>query len=185
MEQRSHRRTRDLVTLPASQGLSENENGCARISMMARSTNARFKGRIQKRKTNPLHHSHLACNTRPLHTEGHQRRFERPLGMSASLIGRSLVQRNSVPSIEMRCMITASRRARATMAFFMPRRPLGSSSPAAGGALPPGAVKTLRRRCGGQTRQGIPVCYKHRRAHQMTDSKLGSISGPATAKSLM
>ena len=34
----------------------------------------------------------------------------------------SLVQRNSVPSTHMRCMITASRRARATIAFFMPRR---------------------------------------------------------------
>jgi hypothetical protein len=33
----------------------------------------------------------------------------------------SRVQRNSVPSIQMRCMITASRRARATMAFFSPR----------------------------------------------------------------
>ena len=34
----------------------------------------------------------------------------------------SLVQRNSVPSTQMRCMITANRRARATIAFFMPRR---------------------------------------------------------------
>src|SRR6202158_4915732 len=34
---------------------SENEIGCARISMMARSTNAPCKGRIQMRKTNPLH----------------------------------------------------------------------------------------------------------------------------------
>ena len=33
----------------------------------------------------------------------------------------SRVQRNSVPSTQMRCMITASRRARATIAFFMPR----------------------------------------------------------------
>ncbi len=33
--------------------------------MMARSTNAPFTGRIQKRKTNPLRHSHPACNTRP------------------------------------------------------------------------------------------------------------------------
>jgi transposase len=41
MEKRSRRRTRDLVTHAASQGLSENEIGCARISMMARSTNAR------------------------------------------------------------------------------------------------------------------------------------------------
>jgi hypothetical protein len=34
----------------------------------------------------------------------------------------SLVQRNSVPSTQMRCRITANRRARATIAFFMPRR---------------------------------------------------------------
>jgi hypothetical protein len=32
------------------------------------------------------------------------------------------VQRNSVPSSQMRCMITASRRASATIAFFSPRR---------------------------------------------------------------
>ena len=68
MEKRSRRRTRDLVTQPASQGLSQNEIGCVRISMMAKSMNALFMGRIQKRKTNPLHHSHLACNTRPVHT---------------------------------------------------------------------------------------------------------------------
>ena len=55
MEKRSRRRARDLVTQAASQGLSQNEIGCARISMMARSTNAPFKGRIQMRKTNPLH----------------------------------------------------------------------------------------------------------------------------------
>ncbi len=34
----------------------------------------------------------------------------------------SRVQRNSVPSTQMRCMITANRRASATMALFMPRR---------------------------------------------------------------
>ena len=34
----------------------------------------------------------------------------------------SLVHRNSVPSTQMRCMITANRRARATIAFFFPRR---------------------------------------------------------------
>ena len=61
MEKRSRRRTRDLVTQSASQGLSENEIGCARISMMARSTNAPLTGRIQKRKTNYLQiiRSHL------------------------------------------------------------------------------------------------------------------------------
>ena len=54
MEKRSRRRIRDLVALAAFRGLSQNEIGCARISMMARSTNAPFKGRIQKRKTNHL-----------------------------------------------------------------------------------------------------------------------------------
>ena len=54
MEKRSRRHIRDLVALAAFQGLSQNEIGCARISMMARSTNAPFKGRIQKRKTNHL-----------------------------------------------------------------------------------------------------------------------------------
>src|SRR6266705_2165363 len=34
----------------------------------------------------------------------------------------SLFQRNSVPSTRMRCKLTASRRARATIAFFIPRR---------------------------------------------------------------
>ena len=34
----------------------------------------------------------------------------------------SLVQRNSVPSTQIRCKMTASRRARATIAFFIPRR---------------------------------------------------------------
>jgi hypothetical protein len=34
----------------------------------------------------------------------------------------SRVQRNSLPSTQMRCMMTANRRASATIAFFMPRR---------------------------------------------------------------
>jgi hypothetical protein len=54
MDKRSRRRIRDLVALAAFQGLSQNEIGCARISMMAWSTNAPFKGRTQKRKTNHL-----------------------------------------------------------------------------------------------------------------------------------
>ena len=69
MEKRSRRRTRDLVTQPASQGLSQNEIGCVRISMMAKRMKALLTGRIQKRNTNPLHRSHLACNTRPVHTD--------------------------------------------------------------------------------------------------------------------
>jgi hypothetical protein len=54
MEKRSRRRIRDLVALTAIRGLSQNEIGCARISLMARSKSAPFKGRIQKRKTNYL-----------------------------------------------------------------------------------------------------------------------------------
>ena len=72
MEKRSRRRIRDLVTQLASQGLSENEIGCERISIVARSTNAPFTGRIQKSKTYPLHYSHPACNARPVHTGGSQ-----------------------------------------------------------------------------------------------------------------
>ena len=40
----------------------------------------------------------------------------------AAALACSRVQRNSVPSTHIRCMITASRRASATIAFFIPRR---------------------------------------------------------------
>src|SRR5476649_661857 len=43
-------------------------------------------------------------------------------GFHAAATACSRVHRNSVPSTHMRCMITASRRARATIAFFIPRR---------------------------------------------------------------
>jgi hypothetical protein len=43
-------------------------------------------------------------------------------GFQAAAAACSRVQRNSVPSTQMRCMITANRRARATIAFFIPRR---------------------------------------------------------------
>src|SRR5665647_2629202 len=43
-------------------------------------------------------------------------------GCHAAAAACSLVQRNSVPSTQTRCMITANRRASATIAFFMPRR---------------------------------------------------------------
>jgi hypothetical protein len=67
MEKRSRRRIRDLVALAALQGLSENEIGCARISMMARSDAASFTGRIRKRKTIVSRSSNPACNARPVH----------------------------------------------------------------------------------------------------------------------
>ena len=40
---------------------------------------------------------------------------------SSQATATSLVHRNSVPSTHMRCMITANRRASATIAFFIPR----------------------------------------------------------------
>jgi len=43
-------------------------------------------------------------------------------GFHAAAAACSRLHRNSVPSTQMRCMITASRRARATIAFFIPRR---------------------------------------------------------------
>jgi hypothetical protein len=43
-------------------------------------------------------------------------------GFHTAAAASSRVQRNSVPSTHMRCMITASRRASATIAFFIPRR---------------------------------------------------------------
>src|SRR5450631_1172320 len=44
------------------------------------------------------------------------------LRFHAAAVACSRVQRNSVPSTQMRCMITANRRASATIAFFIPRR---------------------------------------------------------------
>ena len=43
-------------------------------------------------------------------------------GFHAAATACSRVHRNSVPSTQIRCMITASRRASATIAFFIPRR---------------------------------------------------------------
>ena len=43
-------------------------------------------------------------------------------GFHAAAAACSRVHRNSVPSTHMRCMITANRRASATIAFFIPRR---------------------------------------------------------------
>ena len=67
MEKRSRRRIRDLENLLASEGLFENESGCARISIMAKSTKALLTGRIQKCKTNPsIAHIGLATHGRSI-----------------------------------------------------------------------------------------------------------------------
>jgi hypothetical protein len=46
----------------------------------------------------------------------------RLISQAAHAAAAFLVQQNSVPSTQMRCMITAKRRASATIARFMPRR---------------------------------------------------------------
>src|SRR3974377_1933030 len=68
MEKRSRRRVPDLVARPAFQGLSENEIGRARISMMARNT--AFHSRAGCRSARPItsKSSNLTCNARPVHT---------------------------------------------------------------------------------------------------------------------
>ena len=62
MEKRSRRRIRDLVALPAYQGLSENENGCARISILAKGANALLMAGYRSARL-ILSIAHLACNT--------------------------------------------------------------------------------------------------------------------------
>ena len=82
MEKRSRRRTRDLVTHMASQGLSENESGCARISIMARSH--MLHSRAGYRSAGPIPsftHIRLATHGRSIHM-GHLR-FKRAPATSA------------------------------------------------------------------------------------------------------
>src|SRR5258705_4429272 len=65
----------------------------------------------------------------PSSREGHHSTVGRISGFLVSYLipygshaaATSLVHRNSVPSTQMRCMITANGRARATIAFFIPR----------------------------------------------------------------
>jgi hypothetical protein len=82
MEKRSRRHIRDLVALAAFQGLSQNEIGCARISMMARSTNAPFKGRIQKRKTSRLQIIKFSLQRTAGPYKGAKRRLSNPLSLT-------------------------------------------------------------------------------------------------------
>ena len=100
MEKRSRRRTRDLVTQPAFQGLSENEIGCARISIMARSTSAPFKGRIQNRKTYHFHSSNLTCNARPVHTVIRDRIEPAAAGPAMSALPRLCCKSRFAPMIK-------------------------------------------------------------------------------------
>ena len=72
----------------------------------------------------------LTCDlTSSSSREGHLSRTRRVFLLSNSILhgfhaaaACSRVHRKSVPSTHMRCMITANRRARATIAFLIPRR---------------------------------------------------------------
>ena len=68
MEKRSRRHIRDLVALAAFQGLSENEIGCARISMMARSTCCSIQGPDTEAQdqSSPDHQIQLATHSRSI-----------------------------------------------------------------------------------------------------------------------
>src|SRR5665213_4278668 len=70
MEKRSDRHIRDLVALSAFQGLDANEIGCARISMMAGSKMAPFKGpnTDEPDQLSPDRQIRLAT-PRPVHTD--------------------------------------------------------------------------------------------------------------------
>jgi hypothetical protein len=85
-----------------------------------------FRGLTVRRTIGPSRHTNTP---HPSSREGHHS----TAGWSSSFllldlklhgphaVATSRVQRNSVPSTHMRCMITASRRASATIAFFIPR----------------------------------------------------------------
>ena len=86
-----------------------------------------FRGLAVKRTADPSGHTN---SPHPSSREGHRS----TAGWSSSFLLSDLIlygchaaavsrlQWNSVPSTQMRCMITANRRARATIAFFSPRR---------------------------------------------------------------
>ena len=85
-----------------------------------------YRGLAVKRTAGPSGH---ANSPHPSSREGHHStaRWSSSFLLSGLILpahaaAASLVHRNSEPSTHMRCMITANRRARATIAFFIPRR---------------------------------------------------------------
>ena len=85
-----------------------------------------YRGLAIKQTTDPSGHTN---SPHPSSREGHHStaRWSSSFLLSHSILhgphaaATSRVQRNSVPSTQMRCMITANRRASATIAFFIPR----------------------------------------------------------------
>ena len=86
-----------------------------------------YRGLAVKRTADPSGHTN---SPHPSSREGHRStaRWSSSFLLSRLIVhgchaaAVSRVQRNSVPSTHMRCRITASRRASATIAFFSPRR---------------------------------------------------------------
>ena len=85
-----------------------------------------WRGLAVRRTAGPSGH---ANSPHPSSREGHHStaRWSSSFLLSGLILpahaaAASLVHRNSVPSTHMRCMITANRRASATIAFFIPRR---------------------------------------------------------------
>src|SRR3954452_19878501 len=86
-----------------------------------------YRGLAVRRTAGPSGH---ANSPHPSSREGHHStaRWSSSFLLSRFILhvshvaAASLVQRNSVPSTQMRCIITANRRANATIAFFIPRR---------------------------------------------------------------
>ena len=81
-------------------------------------------GLAVKRTVGPSGHT---ISPHPSSREGHHSTARWSILLSGLILhgchaaAASRVQRNSVPSTQMRCMITANRRARATIAFLSPR----------------------------------------------------------------
>src|SRR5262249_16444907 len=72
MEKRSRRRIRDLMAPMAIQGLSQNEIGCARISMMVQGPDTEAQD-----QPSPDHHIQLATHGRSIQKYGVNRPNER------------------------------------------------------------------------------------------------------------
>ena len=99
-------------------------------------------------------------------------------GCHAAAAACSRVQRNSVPSTQMRCMITANRRASATIAFFIPQRPceVNRRPDGSGGGLQ-FLARPLRRTC--QIVRGSDRAHSHREQHPVPEIR--GLSGAVSA----
>ena len=99
-------------------------------------------------------------------------------GCHAAAAACSRVQRNSVPSTQMRCMITANRRASATIAFFIPQRPceVDRRPDGSGGGLQ-FLARALRRTC--QIVRGPDRAHSHREQHPVPEIR--GLSGAVPA----